>query len=270
MRLSFANGEHADFTVDGGSISLGIADGNTLVLRDRDVAPWHARFTIDPRGIVLEVLDPAARTHVNARPVRERALLRCGDTVCLGRVAIAIKADRDEQIQRTIPDEPLPAASASVPPRVILRGVSGIHFGKTVAVNNQLLVGRDAGCGLVLDDPRVALRQAVLEHAGEAIWLRDAGSEDGSLVNGVRVRDAVIHPGDQLAFGSSLFVVEAPGLPGRDQGEAVDPARAITEPMPVVGGTLAQAGTSGSSVWWLIGVAALIAIGIGMLIYRGA
>lgn len=269
MRLSFANGEHADFIVDGGSISLGNADGNTLVLRDRDVAPWHARFTIDPRGIVLEVLDPAARTHVNARPVRERALLRCGDMVCLGRVAIAIKADRDEQIQRSIPaPEPVPAAAA-VPPRVVLRGLSGSHFGKAIAVNPHLQVGREPACGLVLDDPRVAPRQAVLELAGEAIWLRDAGSEDGSLVNGVRVRNAVIHPGDQLAFGSQLFVVEAPGLPARDQ-QAVDPARAITEPMPVVEGSLEHAGATGSSIWWLIGVAALIAFGIGLLIYRGA
>lgn len=269
MRLSFANGEHADFIVDGGSISLGNADGNTLVLRDRDVAPWHARFTIDPRGIVLEVLDPAARTHVNARPVRERALLRCGDMVCLGPIAIAIKADRDEQIQRSIPGEPAAPATAAVPARVVLRGLSGNHFGKAIAVNHQLLIGREATCDLVLDDPRVAPRQAALEHAGEAIWLRDIGSEDGSQVNGIRVRDAVVHPGDQLAFGNSLFVVEAPGLPGRGQ-EAVDPARAITEPMPVVEGHLAHDGASGSSIWWLIGVAALIALGIGVLIYRGA
>ncbi|HEX7770711.1 MAG TPA: hypothetical protein VF422_11855, partial [Dokdonella sp.] len=80
---------------------------------------------------------------------------------------------------------------------------------------------------------------------------------------------AVIHPGDQIAFGGSLFVVEAPGLPGRDQ-EAVHPSRAITEPMPVVEGELVHAATPGSSTWWLIGVAALIALGIGMLIYRGA
>lgn len=269
MRLSFANGEHADFIVDGGSISLGNADGNTLVLRDRDVAPWHARFTIDPRGIVLEVLDPGARTHVNARPVRERALLRCGDTVCLGPVAIAIKADRDELILRSIPPDPAAPGAAAVPPRVVLRGLSGNHFGKAVAVSQRLLVGREAACDLVLDDARVAPRQAALEHAGESIWLRDLGSDDGSVVNGVRVRDAVIHPGDQIAFGGSLFVVEAPGLPGRDQ-EAVHPSRAITEPMPVVEGELVHAATPGSSTWWLIGVAALIALGIGMLIYRGA
>src|SRR5690606_17532034 len=132
-------------------------------------------------------------------------------------VAIAIKADRDEQILRSIPDEPTAPAVAAVPPRVVLRGLSGSHFGKAIAVNHQLLVGREAACGLVLDDPRVAQRQATLEHAGEAIWLRDMGSEDGSQVNGARVRNAVIHPGDQIAFGSSLFVVEAPGLPTRDQ-----------------------------------------------------
>ncbi|HEY6545650.1 MAG TPA: FHA domain-containing protein [Dokdonella sp.] len=269
MRLSFANGEHADFVVDGGSISLGNAEGNTLVLRDREVAPWHARFTVDPRGIVLEVLDSTARTHVNARPVRERALLRFGDTVCLGRAVIAVKADRDEQILRDVPAQAEPQASAAVPPRVALRGVSGNHFGKTIAVNPLLVLGRDAACDLVLDDARVATRHAMIEHAGDAIWLRDIESRDGSQVNGVSVRDAVLHPGDQLAFGGSLFIVEAPGLPARGH-DSMDPARAITESMPVVAGTLAPESGAGTSIWWLIGVAALIALGLGLLIYRGA
>src|SRR5512142_2797852 len=83
MRLSFLNGEHADFVVEDGVISLGSAEGNTLVLAGRDIAPWHARITVDRRGIVLEVLDFAARTHVNARPVREKALLRLGDVLVL-------------------------------------------------------------------------------------------------------------------------------------------------------------------------------------------
>ena len=76
MRLSFLNGEHADFVVEDGVISLGSAEGNTLVLGGRDIAPWHARVNVDQRGIVLEVLDFASRTHVNARPVRANSCFR--------------------------------------------------------------------------------------------------------------------------------------------------------------------------------------------------
>ena len=267
MRLSFANGEHADFVVDGGTISLGNVEGNTLVLPARDVAPWHARLSIDARGAVLEVLDPQARTHVNARPVREKALLRCGDLLCIGRVLIALKADRDDAIATTIPAAGPPAAAAQ-PARVVLRGISGSHVGKAIPIGARLLVGGAADCGLVISDAGVGERHAEIETVEDAIWLRDVGSPDGSLVNGIRVRDAVIHPGDQLTFERSQYVVEAPGLPLRG-AVSIDPARAITEPHEALPAAASDGAGSQGAIWWLIGAAALIALGLVLLIHRG-
>jgi pSer/pThr/pTyr-binding forkhead associated (FHA) protein len=267
MRLSFANGERADFIMDGGVVNLGSAAGNGLVLAGRDVAPWHARLLVDARGIVLEIMDPAARTHVNARPVREKALLRCGDVVCLGQTAIALKVDRDDAISVAIPSAPPASPPPSQPARVVLRGVAGSHFGKAIGVNPHLVIGSGTDSDLVLDDPRIARRHAVLEWAGERIWLRDIDSLDGTLVNGVRVRNAAIHPGDQLGFDRSQFVVEAPGLPVR--GEAGQLAGEEGARMPASGDGEGAGSPVQGSIWWLIGAAALIALGLLLLFHRG-
>lgn len=268
MRLSFGNGEHADFVVEEGAVSLGQAEGNTFVLAARDVAAHHARVIVDARGAVLEVLDPRARTHVNARPVREKALLRSGDVVCLGQVTIVLKADRDDLIQTSIPEQPDAVAPAQYPPRVILRGVAGGHYGKTIAVNHRLTIGNGSDRDLILDEARIPARHATIEHVGNAIYLRSTSGKE-SLVNGVRVRDAVLHPGDQVAFERSHFVVEAPGLPLRsaeaaEAGEGGQAASARAREN-VDAGEAAQGG-----IWWLIGAAALIAAGIALVIWRGA
>jgi len=268
MRLSFANGEHADVVVGEGAASLGNAEGNTVVLSGRDVAAWHARLTVDARGIVLEVLDPAARTHVNARPVREKALLRCGDVLCLGKVMIALKADRDDLIDTRLPEQAA-AAPPTYPPRVLLRGVSGSHFGKAIAVNRRLTIGRDRSCDLVVDEPRVAPHHATIEHVGEAIYLREIAPTQGTAVNGVRIAGAVVHPGDQLTFGHSHFIVEAPGLPARGSAGAdaddTDRAGAAADADEAA---LAEPRAQGA-IWWLIGAAALIALALGLLLHRG-
>lgn len=266
MRLSFANGERADFIMDGGVVNLGSAAGNGLVLTGKDVAPWHARLLVDARGIVLEIMDPAARTHVNARPVREKALLRCGDVVCLGQTTIALKVDSDEAISVAVPSASPGLMSPSQPARVVLRGVSGSHFGKAIAVNPRLVIGSGAGSDLLLDDPRIAARHATLECEGERIWLRDIDSVEGTLVNGVRVRNAGIHPGDQLGFDRSQFVVEAPGLPMR--GEAGETAGDGHVAMPDDAAATAEPAVQGS-IWWLIGAAALIGLGLLLLVHRG-
>lgn len=270
MRLSFANGEHADFVLDDGVLTLGNANGNTLVLPALDVAPWHARVSVDARGIVLEVLDPNARTHVNARPVRERALLRQGDVLCLGRVQIALKPDRNELISTDIPRRPVPAQGTSAQPgQAILRGVSGSHFGKTIAVGSQVIIGSAAECDLVIDAARIAPRHAAIEHADHAIWLRNIDAADGSLVNGVRVRNAVLHPGDQVVFEGSHFVVEAPGFPMRGERVGADGA-ALEQGDAATGQDSSIESTSGlGAIWWLLGAAALIALAIAFVIYRG-
>lgn len=269
MRLSFGNGEHADFVLEDGAVNLGQAEDNTFVLAVRDVAAHHARLTVDARGAVLEVLDPQARTHVNARPVREKALLRSGDVLCLGQVTIVLKADRDGLIETAVPPESDSNPPLQHPSRVILRGVSGSHFGRTIAVGHRLAIGSASDCGLVLDEARVAPRHASIEYAGSAIYLRSISGKE-ALVNGVRVRDAVLHPGDQIAFERSHFVVEAPGLPlrGAETTDAGASQEAGTYPPPAGEAISDEAAQSG--IWWLIGVAAVIAAGITLMIWRGA
>ncbi|GAA0706872.1 FHA domain-containing protein [Dokdonella soli] len=270
MRLSFANGEHADFIMDGSAVSLGNADGNTLVLHDRDVAAWHARVTVDPRGIVLEVLDPSARTHVNARPVREKALLRCGDVLCLGKVVVNLKADSDDLIETDLPPEAPATPPPAQPARVILRGVSGSHFGKTIAVNPRLVIGRDPACGLVIDDARIAARHVAIENVGDAIYLRDIAAPNGSSVNGVQIDSAIVYPGDQLAFERSHFIIEAPGLPLRGEDRAAaDQLNIGPADVERSADAAAESPQAQGAIWWLIGAAALIALGLVLLIHRG-
>jgi pSer/pThr/pTyr-binding forkhead associated (FHA) protein len=272
MRLSFGNGEHADLVVDNGTVTFGNANGNTVVLPGRDVVAWHARLILDRRGAVLEVLDPAAQTHVNARPVREKALLRHGDLLCLGSVTIALKADRDDLIHTTIPEPaPLSASTPIQPSRTTLRGVSGSHFGKTISINRRLLIGRGKDCGLVIDEARIAPHHALLENVGNAIYLRDIDSPDGMDVNGIRVRNAIVHAGDQLAFERNQFIIEAPALPPRGE-DSVRAAHAITETLSAVPGGNAresQRRQGRGATGWLIGVAVLIALGFALLLHRG-
>jgi pSer/pThr/pTyr-binding forkhead associated (FHA) protein len=269
MRLSFLNGEHADFVVEDGVISLGSAEGNTLVLSGRDIAPWHARITVDRRGVVLEVLDFAARTHVNARPVREKALLRLGDVLVLGIVAMMLKPDRDDAIETRLPAETDDTDDApdGAPARVVLRGVAGSHFGRAIALKQRLVVGRAADCDIVIDDAQIAPHHATVENIAEAICLRDMGSGAGALVNGLRLTTAVLHTGDQLAFGRDHFVVEAPGMPLR--GEVAAAPQPETADFEAANAAALPADARGS-IWWLIGAAALIALGLVWILLRGA
>ena len=115
MRLSFSNGEHADVIVDGGVTGIGAAQGNTIRLDAGGVKPWHARLIVDQRGMVLEVLDAQARTHVNARPVLEKALLRLGDVINIEDVTVARQARQRRFIDTRVPPKRPPGTADEYP-----------------------------------------------------------------------------------------------------------------------------------------------------------
>jgi len=135
------------------------------------------------------------------------------------------------------------------------------------------VIGRGSDCDLVLDEPEMSRRHALIENTGDTIFLRDLGSANGTFVNGVQVRNAVLHPDDQLAFDHNRFLLEAPGLPGRDAPEVNETnAPNITQTMRAVRlpeddePRPAPANGSRNDIWWLIGAAALIGMGIALLL----
>ncbi|MBN8481135.1 MAG: FHA domain-containing protein [Xanthomonadales bacterium] len=268
--MSFPSGEHADVIASNGVVGIGSAQGNRVVLPG--ARPTHARIVLDSRGMVLEVLDAQARTHVNARPVLEKAILRLGDTVSIDAVAMVLKPDSDDVIDNAPPTSDLASSGRSGVASVVLRGVSGAHFGKTIAVGDRLVIGQGRR-GLELDEPGMGESHAAIDVGGDMIRLRDLGSTTGTAVNGVVVRDAVLHPGDQIAFGRNRFVLEAPGYAARGQRRETPPAfaPAITQTMPAIQipDPPAEAEPRSSSVWWLILAAALIGICIAGVIWVG-
>lgn len=281
-RLSFPRGDHRDVPLGHGAVTVGAAPDNQVVLKGEGIAAHHARIDNDGRGLTLAVLDPQATTHVNARPVREKALLRLGDSLSIDAVQIIIKPERDEAVRTSIPaaTEDSPETRVRiVPPKAVLRGVSGSHFGKIIPIRTRLTIGRGSDCDLVLDEPEMSRKHAMIENSGDGLYLRDLGSSNGTFVNGVQVKNAVLHPGDQLAFDRNRFLVEAPGMPTREEDLSTDrndankspmitqTMRAVDVPDPVNKPTSGQpAPASRNEIWWLIGAAALIGAGIALLL----
>jgi diguanylate cyclase (GGDEF)-like protein len=66
-------------------------------------------------------------------------------------------------------------------------------------------VGRDADCALLLSDVSVSRRHARLGFVDGEFRVEDLGSRNGTRVNGKKVREARLHPGDRLEVGNVLL-----------------------------------------------------------------
>jgi hypothetical protein len=70
------------------------------------------------------------------------------------------------------------------------------------------VIGRLAGCAIVLDDSRVSRRHAELVIENGGIEISDLGSTNGTFVNGVRITGPVeLGPDDVVTIGITEFTV---------------------------------------------------------------
>ena len=82
-------------------------------------------------------------------------------------------------------------------------------------------LGRDATCGVVLDDPGASRRHAELKVDGHRILVRDLGSTNGTVVDGRRLGPrevAEVADGSTVVIGQSTVTVHSRGAhAGRDE-----------------------------------------------------
>lgn len=227
-----------------------------------DLDDARVQFSVDRRGVWLNVGEQTRGVHVNGRPIQRMAMLRIGDSVYVDGVEIMLVA--------TQPVPELPSSIADAPvvtsddPRIVLRGVGGRYHGRSFTLEQPRLVGRSADADVRIDENGFAERHARIDLRGDTVVLRDLGSADGSVVNGVIVRDALLKPGDQLMFDANhRFVIEAPA---RTLG--ADPS-AGNAPEDTVRALNGPAGVSGRRLPWLLLAALLIAAALSALLLFG-
>jgi S-DNA-T family DNA segregation ATPase FtsK/SpoIIIE len=107
-------------------------------------------------------------------------------------------------------DAPQPAEGAG--PGARLEIIAGPRAGTGVAIRHgELAIGRDAGCGFVLDDPRVSRRHAVVVATAAGLLVQDLGSTHGTSVDGVPVvGESAVPLGSVVRVGDTFLAVSEP------------------------------------------------------------
>src|SRR3954454_16786329 len=183
-------------------VTIGRAPDNTFTIDDEEVSRRHARVFRDGGGFVLEDLGSSNGTLVNGGRIGGPHRLGPGDRIGVAGVVLdfipgaAPPGDGTRMLSRPVP--------ALVTERVQLTG-------------EQLAIGRDESSDLVLRDPNVSRRHAVLSRRPEGVSLADLGSTNGTRVNGELVTNTWVKSGDQIGVGPYVLVLDEEDVVARNE-----------------------------------------------------
>lgn len=99
------------------------------------------------------------------------------------------------------------------PPARRLEGLTG-HGDLAIPPGRPLLIGRAASADLSIADQAVSRIHAEVESLPTGLRARDLGSANGTFVNGARIVEVLLQPGDVLTIGRPAFrLVAGSGAP---------------------------------------------------------
>jgi len=91
-------------------------------------------------------------------------------------------------------------------PKILIEKGSGRGDSFRVTSGDKLVVGRDpSAADILLSDTLVSRKHMTIEARPDGIYVRDAGSLNGVYINGERVQEARVVPGDKIQAGDCLL-----------------------------------------------------------------
>ena len=252
MKLLFPNGEHAPVELKDGVTRVGSAATADIALVAPGIAAQHCE--IDHRGAsaTIRIADPKNVVVVNGKQANAAVAIKPGDLVLFAKVgarvvtmdkpvaAVAARKDDDENDGRTRVRMALP--------RYVLRGVSGTTFGKTFPLFGTVTVGRHTDCDISIPGEEISRHHAKLQVMPDGIAVEDLGSANGTFINGKRVHQGMLKPGEELRLDTVRFLLAAPGLEAQGAPAKAAPAKAAAaKPAPAKAGSN---GATGRTAQW--------------------
>jgi pSer/pThr/pTyr-binding forkhead associated (FHA) protein len=86
------------------------------------------------------------------------------------------------------------------------------------------VIGRREDCDIRIPLGEVSRKHCRLIMEADALRVEDLGSSNGTFLNGQRVQESVVQPGDRLQIGPVAFTVQINGVPADDEIQPAAPA----------------------------------------------
>jgi pSer/pThr/pTyr-binding forkhead associated (FHA) protein len=209
--LQGTEGEPQEWLISEGSLTLGRAKECQISIADTRLSRRHTEVRSEGRRVVITDLGSVNGTFVNGVRIQQPQELQHGDRVRVG--PFELRYEDFTPPEPEIPERPtivmeepsyLPRLEISTGPQ------RGLVFDLT---RERMVVGR-AGQGqqwdIVLLDRAVSRPHAEIVKQGEGFVLKDLGSANATLVNGVALtgpRELI--DGDAITFGEAVLIFRA-------------------------------------------------------------
>ncbi len=213
IELIFTNGPLTGvrFAIESDNISIGRLNECDIELNQPNISRRHA--FIKRAGEKLQIIDNNSGNgvYVNGKRVKN-ASLKSGDEIRIGANTLRVDVNAAKLTGQEIEVAQVKSAAKATRVQKLTRFIVSDSISATQPTrefsSENLTIGRGEKCRLILDDPEASRLHATIQHRDGSFTIKDAGSANGTLVNGTRIIEAPVNSGDTIEIGNAILTAE--------------------------------------------------------------
>ena len=181
-------------------VTIGRTEGNTIRLTERNVSRHHARLLKRNGSYIIEDLGSYNGVIVNGDRIDTQVELRTGDQLGIGDYDLSFQSDTAQ----VAPPAAFTRPKSAPPPRLVVLGepAAGAEFSLS---KPTLRIGRDEDIDIWINHKSISHEHAEIRVDDDMVTVFDLDSANGTYVNGIRARRAILEAGDIVELGEVRF-----------------------------------------------------------------
>jgi len=215
--VSMVGSEPQTITLDLPRMVIGRGAHADVRLPARSVSELHA--VLHKSGNELSILDELSsngtRVNGSSLPRGRRKALQDGDVITIAPYSLRVERvvarpdppERTASLARRLLHDALSSSGGeAAPPRLVL--LTGKQAGQAWLLPpapSRLVIGREAGCEVCLDERDCSRQHAEVLRDGDGATVRDLSSKNGLVVAGRAVNERRLRHGDELTIGRTTL-----------------------------------------------------------------
>jgi pSer/pThr/pTyr-binding forkhead associated (FHA) protein len=188
-------------------VSIGRKEGNTIRLTERNISREHCRIQRSNGSYVIHDLGSYNGVVINGQRIAGESQVKPGDEIRIGDYTLLLQTEAPDQpvAKPDVAPAQAVAPGARPPARLVVLTppVAGAEF--SLPERGELRIGRAPELDITLDHRSVSREHAKLACDAGEVRVIDRGSVNGVVVNGEKVNEARLAPGDVVELGDVLL-----------------------------------------------------------------
>ena len=211
LKLQFKDNASRSLWLAGEKLTLGSDADNDIMLTGLGIEAFHASLNIQGSNLKLISEAGSGSCYVNDMPVDDVYSLSPDDELRIGQHRLLIlTAQKADAIRKEASAEEAKSPINTSETGWSLHAQHSKLKDTPYIIAGKSIMGRSKDCDLAVPYKLLSRHHVEFTVRDGQLYLRDLGSSNGSYVNGHRVAEARLQPGDQVSLAKLAFEVRGP------------------------------------------------------------